>query len=147
MGKITKNDAERVFFQKNVFMFLKAFFRKIGGANYATGSRPSCLRYESKIFISIEKFLYPMFANCVHANIGSLFTSEREFFSKNSSTLAVECDWNSKFSQDLQNVPGFEKSGFLKTFFEQFQNPQRWQIFCRTFIKWYRFLKMSSPVL
>ena len=36
---------EECFFfeKKNVFIFLGAFFTKMGGAKYATSSRPSCL--------------------------------------------------------------------------------------------------------
>ena len=66
------------------------------------------LYYGSKIIRSngsYPTFFSPMFANCVHASIGSLFTSEREiFFSPNCSRFAVECDWNSKISQNVQNL-------------------------------------------
>ena len=41
VGKIRNYDEERVLFRdKNVFIFLKAFFTKMG---YASGSRQSCL--------------------------------------------------------------------------------------------------------
>ena len=40
-----------------------------------------------------DVFLPDVFANCVHANIGTLFRSEREIiFSPNCSKFAIECD-------------------------------------------------------
>ena len=43
VAKIGKYDAERVFFrEKNVLIFFKAFFTKVGGSNYAAGARESC---------------------------------------------------------------------------------------------------------
>ena len=43
MGKIREYDKEGVFIRKKiVFIFLKAFFKKMGDAKYAAGSQPSC---------------------------------------------------------------------------------------------------------
>ena len=60
------------------------------------------LYYGSEIFLSNGCVFYPMFANCVHANIGSLFTSERE----------------NSFHQYVANLPynATEIVRFLKTF-------------------------------
>ena len=61
-----------------------------------------------------------MFANCVHANIGILFTSEREIiFSPNCIKVAVEGNWNSKIFQNIRNLFFFGKvNGFFLEFFE-----------------------------
>ena len=51
-----------------------------------------------------------MFANCVHTKTMFVHLSEREiFFSLNYSEFAVECDWNSKNSQNVQNLFFFGK--------------------------------------
>ena len=63
------------------------------------------------------RFFHPMFANCVHANVGSLFTSEREFFSPNCSKFAVEYDWINKTFQNVQKLGLFWKNGWI--FFEK----------------------------
>ena len=38
-----------------------------------------------------------------------IHVSEREFFSKNCSRFAIECDWNSKIPQSVQNLGFFGK--------------------------------------
>ena len=51
-----------------------------------------------------------MFANCVHANVDILFTSEREItFSPSCSKFAVEWDWISETSQNVQDLGFLEK--------------------------------------
>ena len=72
------------------------------------------LKCGSKIFSSIGLFLTfflnPMFVNYIHATIGIFFTSEREIiFSLNCSKFAAECDWNSKSSQNVQDLGFLEK--------------------------------------
>ena len=56
---------------------------------------------------------YPMFANCVHAKRQHRrFCSHLHvnlFFQTNCSKFAVECDWNSKNSQNVQNLGFFWK--------------------------------------
>ena len=55
-GKMRKYD-KRVFFrEKQVFIFLKAFFKKKDGAKYASGSRPSCSDNQSTL--SVEVYIY-----------------------------------------------------------------------------------------
>ena len=73
--------------------------------------------------------------------------TEHEFLSPNCSKIAVECDWDSKNSQNVQNL-GFSTEklmGFLRKNLIFFQNRLRWQICCRIRIKWYCFVKMSFP--
>ena len=100
---------------------------------------------ESKIFLSNGPFLtffYPMFANCVHTKTMFVHVSEREiFFSLNCSKFTVQCDWNSKNSQNVQNL------GFSEKNLEIFQNRYMWQIFSRTRLKWYFFLKMPFHLI
>ena len=57
-----------------------------------------------------------MFANCVYANIGSLFTIELEIvFSPVCSKFTAECDCNTKNSQNVQNLGFFGKiDGFFE---------------------------------
>ena len=51
-----------------------------------------------------------MFANWVHTKTMFIHISEREiFFSQNCSKFAVECDWNSKISQNIQKLGILEK--------------------------------------
>ena len=65
-----------------------------------------------------RRFSYLMFANCVHANNGILFTSERGIiFPPNHSKFAVECDWNSKNSQNVQSLGFFKRK--IDGFFEE----------------------------
>ena len=55
-----------------------------------------------------------MFANCVHANIGILFTSEHEnILSTISGNFAVECDWISENFRNVQNTGFLEKIGLF----------------------------------
>ena len=66
-----------------------------------------------------------MFANCVHANIGILLTSEREIIlSPNCSKFAVEYDWNCKTTQNVR-ILGFlekkKKMGFFEKNLEIFE--------------------------
>ena len=56
------------------------------------------------------RFFNPMFANCVHTKTMFVHVSDREiFFSLNCSKFAVECDWNSENSQNVQNLFFFGK--------------------------------------
>ena len=65
---------------------------------------------EAKSSSQMGAFFYPMFANCVHASMASLFTSELEFvFSPNRSKFALECAWNNKISQSVHNLGRFGK--------------------------------------
>ena len=58
----------------------------------------------------IRRFFHPMFANCVHF-------CERENFSLDCKKFAIECDWNSKNSQNVQNLGFF--SGKIDVFFPE----------------------------
>ena len=59
---------------------------------------------------AISDLFYPMSAHCVHTETMFVHVSEREiFFSLNFSKIAVECDWNSKVSQNVQNLFFFGK--------------------------------------
>ena len=66
-----------------------------------------------------------------------LFTSEREIiFPQICSKFAIECDWNSKNSQNNQNLGFFEKIDvFSKKNPETFQNGYMLQIFSRMYLK------------
>ena len=69
---------------------------------------------EAKSSSQMSAFFQLMFANCDHANIGSLFTSELEIvFSPICSKFAAECDWNTKNSQNVQNLGSFEKNTWV----------------------------------
>ena len=124
---------------------------------YPDASKTFCyfapsLKYASKIILSTGLFLTffnPMFANCVHVNTPTsafLFTSEREnTFLPNCSKFAAKCEWNSKNSQNVQNL-GFSRKNrwvFRKRNLENFQNRYIWRIFSRTRLKLYFFSKMS----
>ena len=63
-----------------------------------------------------DVFIYPMFAYCVDTKTTFVHVPEREiFFSLNCSKFAVECDWNSKNSQNVQNLSLFGKiHGFFR---------------------------------
>ena len=75
------------------------------------GSFRKCALLFCAIFLTIWKqnhplkwivsfFFHPMSANCVHAEN----VSQREnFLYPNFSKFAVECDWNSKVSLNVQN--------------------------------------------
>ena len=53
-------------------------------------------------------FFNPVFANYVHTKTMFFHVSEREiFFSLNCSKFAIECDWNSENSQEVQNLGFF----------------------------------------
>ena len=75
-----------------------------------------------------SNFSYQMFANSVHVftDVCSRFW---EFFSPICSKIAVECDWNSKISQNVRKL-GFLKNlmGFLKKTWI-YQNRSWWLIF------------------
>ena len=71
------------------------------------------LKNGSKIFLSnarFVKFFNPMFANCVNTKTMFVHGSEQEiFFSLSCCKFAVECDWNRKNSQKVQNLSFFGK--------------------------------------
>ena len=97
-----------------------------------------------------DVFSYPMFANCVHTKTMFIHVSEREiFFSLNCSKFAVECDSNSKNSQNVQNLGFFGKidAFFRKKNLQIFQNRYMWQIFSRMRLNKYFFLKMSFHLI
>ena len=75
------------------------------------------LKHGSKIFLLNALFLmffYPMFANYDHTKTTFVHVSEREFcFSLNCSKFAVECDWNSKNSQNFQILGFFWKNRWV----------------------------------
>ena len=88
-------------------------------------------------------FFYPMFANCDHTKMMLVHVSEREIsFSLNCSKFAAECEWNSKNTQNVQNLDFFWKKNL-----EIFQNRYMWQIFSRMRLKWYFFLNMSFNLI
>ena len=59
---------------------------------------------------TISDVFYPMFTNWVHTKTMFVHVSEREiFFPLNYSTFVVEGDWNSKNSQNVQNLDFFGK--------------------------------------
>ena len=62
---------------------------------------------ETKPSTQREPLFYPMFANCVH-DVRSRFWTWI-FFSPNRKKFAVECDWNSEISQNIQNLELFSK--------------------------------------
>ena len=79
------------------------------------------------------RFFYPMFVNCVHATSASLFTllNVKLFFWPNCSKFAVECDWNSKNSQNVQNLGFFWKiDGFFLEFFFTIDNGGKFTVEC-----------------
>ena len=72
-------------------------------------------------------FYNPIFANCVHAKTMFAHVSDRtKFFWANCSALALECDWNSKSSQNVENLGFFGKVDefFSKKSLQIFEN--RW---------------------
>ena len=78
-----------------------------------------------------------MFANCVHIKTMFVHVSKRETFCQlNCSKFAVECDWNGRNSQNVQNLV------FSKKNHEIFQNHHMWQILSRMRLKWYFFEKV-----
>ena len=70
---------------------------------------------EAKSSSRIGAFFYPMFAISARAKT-SLARSERELFSPNCSSFAVECVWESNNHQNVRNL-GFRKkpSNFSKS--------------------------------
>ena len=70
--------------------------------------------------------------------------SEREIFSPNCCKFAIECDCDSKISQNVQSWVFFgEIDGFLQEKPWYFSKSLNAVIFCRMGLKWYYFLKMS----
>ena len=82
-----------------------------------------------------------MFSNYVHTKTMFVHVSEREiFFSLDCSKLAVECDWNSENSQNVQSLGFFgKKDVFFEKKLEIFQNPHMRYNFSRMRLKWYFF--------
>ena len=74
-----------------------------------------------------------MFANCVHTKTLFVHVSDREFFSRNSSKFAIECDWNSKNSPNDQNLGFYGKIDVFFSNLENFQNPDMWHFFPNAF--------------
>ena len=57
---------------------------------------------------------------------------DREFFSPNCSKFAVECNRNSKVSQNVKNLFFFGKDRWIfRKKLEFFRNRQKWKTFCR----------------
>ena len=97
-----------------------------------------------------KDFFHPTLANCVHARwrCSFKFLNANTFFIPNCSKFAVECDWNSKISQNERRNLGFlnKIDGFFsKKNLYCFQNRSMWQFICRMRLKWYYSLKMSFP--
>ena len=91
-----------------------------------------------------------MFANCVHTKTMFVHVSEHEFiFSLNCSKFAVECDSNSRNSQNVQYLGFFRKKSwvFSKKNLEFYQNRYMWEIFSRMGLKWFFFLEMSFHLI
>ena len=73
---------------------------------------PHIENVEREIFLSnwsFGRFLNPIFTNLTRAKT-MLARYEHEFFSSNCGNFAVECDWNSKISQNVQNLFFFQKN-------------------------------------
>ena len=88
-----------------------------------------------------RRFFYPLFANCVHTKTMFVHVSKGEIFSLTCSKFAVECDWNSRNSQNVQNFCFFRKN------LETFQNRYMWQIFSRMRLKWFFSLKICFHLI
>ena len=57
----------------------------------------------------ISDVFYPMFANCVDANVGIFVNVWSDILvSPNCSKFSVECDWNGKKSENFQNLSFLE---------------------------------------
>ena len=71
------------------------------------------------------RFFYPMLANCVHTKTMFVHVSDREiFFSLTCGKFAAECHWNSKNSQNVQNLGFLEKNFKIATLYQStYQRP------------------------
>ena len=87
----------------------------------------------SKIHLSNQWVFYPMFANCLHANIGSLFKSKIEIvFLPNVSKNTIECDWIIRNFQNVYSLEYFGKTDqFLPENRKSTRNRSKWQNFDR----------------
>ena len=97
---------------------------------------PYSLEYESKILLSNGCVFYPIFANWVRTknDVDSHFWMWK-LFSLNCSKFAVECNWNSKNSQNIQNSGSFWKNrldGFFRKKSWNFSKSLIGQLFSRT---------------
>ena len=88
------------------------------------------LKYESKIFLSNGCIFYPMFELALKTMLTRV--SECEFFSLNCSKFALECNWSSKKSQNVQNL------GFFAVFWKN-----RW-VFSKKSLKIFKIAKSGK---
>ena len=101
---------------------------------------------KAKFCSQIGQSFYPMFENwaCVNEPRSVAHVCEI-FFSSNCSKFAVECDWNRKISQNIQNFGFFVKKwmGFPKKVLIFFKIAKGSK-FALLHIEWF-YLKMSFP--
>ena len=102
-----------------------------------------CIVCEQNLFLKWNVY----FTQCMPTAFPMcVLASERYFFPPNCCNFAVECDWNSDISQNVQNLEISGKiDGILQENLEFFSKSLNVAFFCRMRIKWYYFLKMSFP--